>query len=749
MPDLFERFSSKENLKLAYKYVQSELAHSTLSINPINHPTLTAINALGDQFFVALEGYLRDEKYSPERGFFVYIPKDNLGLRPVCVLSMVDRIVYQAIFNQDILGNKIDGQISDKSCFAYRLNDDVSDDFFVHYSKGWDAYCQAQTEAYEKGYTWKTEIDVQQYYEHIPIEKLIQNLKNEFSIKNNRILDLLKKQLCTWAEYPELPKGIPQGQGASSILGNAYLSALDSYVETTLAGKKLRYFRYVDDIVLMGKSRKDVLQATEKITHFLRGHNLNLNEKTRVIELTNTETIEAMRIRPEYADALPEMPEDELAILKQQIPDIIATITAGKEVSKPQIRTLKSYLKMGADYDLSFLTELAGIIPLRPSLVVPIIQYLTEGRGFLLAFGDELDIILLDSALWGAYGNDEISSWSKFWILKLLVSSENLSIGEIQGEMRRILGSDEATIFKIVSLYYKAIHNHKIGIEMVGQAIKDAENNVEKSLYSFFLLNAFDGVRNSTIKNYIEKALSSPSPEVNLIGCFLYQSKPQIKIDDIEDNFSSYVLQKKVRGRKVKPAETSVDADYFIIRKESLIPVDSPATILGTNRMKYIKQSVSLTFPEPVKWEKVLVRIKEGMREAEIFYGSTHITTADYVELGFFTGKKTQKQNRLWHFLCAIAMLSATDITQATADKMRAMVAVNSKTIVSTGNVYQIKRSLVKRLRDIFKTEEAPFYEGRPYYEPRFRIEPEPELRRETLWKQGGRLNENLSSPDL
>ena len=90
---LFQRFSSRENLKLAYKYVRHELAYSSLSVSPINHPALTAIDALGDQFFIALEKYLRDDKYTPERGFFVYIPKDNLELRPVCVLSMIDRIV--------------------------------------------------------------------------------------------------------------------------------------------------------------------------------------------------------------------------------------------------------------------------------------------------------------------------------------------------------------------------------------------------------------------------------------------------------------------------------------------------------------------------------------------------------------------------------------------------------------------------------------------------------------------------------
>jgi hypothetical protein len=50
MAALFDRFSSRENLKKAFEYVKDELIHSSLSVNPINHPALTAIAGLGDQF---------------------------------------------------------------------------------------------------------------------------------------------------------------------------------------------------------------------------------------------------------------------------------------------------------------------------------------------------------------------------------------------------------------------------------------------------------------------------------------------------------------------------------------------------------------------------------------------------------------------------------------------------------------------------------------------------------------------------
>jgi len=99
MKSLFERFSAKENLQQEYQYVKDEIHHSSLSVDPINQPILSAIYNLGDGFFNAFELSLRNGERSPEKGYFVYLPKDNLEVRPVCVLSLVDKIVYQAMFN--------------------------------------------------------------------------------------------------------------------------------------------------------------------------------------------------------------------------------------------------------------------------------------------------------------------------------------------------------------------------------------------------------------------------------------------------------------------------------------------------------------------------------------------------------------------------------------------------------------------------------------------------------------------------
>jgi len=742
MSIIFERFSSKENLKKAYSYVQNELSHSSLSVNPINHPATTAINDLGEHFFTALEQYIRGRSYKPEKGFFVYMPKDNLGLRPVCVTSMIDRIVYQAMFNQNILGYKIDGQLSDKVCFANRVNDDEkSERFLSQYFNGWDDFCKEQKKAFKKGYSWKLEVDVQQYYEHIPVGKLIEKLKNDFGIKDEKILEILKEQLCAWAEYPELPKGIPQGPDPSAVLGNVYLSSLDTYAEKELIGKKLQYFRYADDITLMGKTKEDVLKATEKIVRFLREHNLTLNEKTKLIELEDTETIEAMRFFSEYENDTPEIPEDDFTKVQNDVPLIVEAIENKDKVEKPDIRKLKYFLKVDTTYNDVFMMRLIELIPYRPSLAVPIVQYVSEGRKTLDAF----DAAMIDFTLWKTYKDTSMSEWSRFWIFKLLVSNKDVWAEGIEKEIERILSSKENTIFKIVCFYYQIIQENDIDIGEVKQAIDDSKTDVEKSLYSFFLLNAFQKVRVPVIKDSIERLLNDTSSELNLIGSYLFKNKPKASIDDFEGVFSCYLLKKK---RKEK--ETTKDKlggrqrDYYLIRSENLIPVPSPSTIFGINRPQKRKHTIELIFPEIVRWEKVVLKMKQGLQDIEIWYDNKHIKTATYVELGFSSNKKEHKPDRKWNFLAILSVLQNEDITQATPDNLMSMLASYSNRATKRANVHQTKRLLSNALRALFNTGENPFVENKKYYQPRFKVLPEAILRNKELRKQGGLLNENI-----
>ncbi|EKD86918.1 MAG: hypothetical protein ACD_37C00101G0004 [uncultured bacterium] len=138
-----------------------------------------------------------------------------------------------------------------------------------------------------------------------------------------------------------------------------------------------------------------------------------------------------------------------------------------------------------------------------------------------------------------------------------------------------------------------------------------------------------------------------------------------------------------------------------------------------------------------LEWEKVELKMKEGMREIEILYNGKHIKTADYVELGFFVGKKQQKPDRQWLFLCALAVLATTDITRATPDNMKDMLSrtIEGNKEISIEGVHQIKRNLLKHLQEIFdEKSKDPFKSDTGYYHPKFKILPETLLRKEELW---------------
>ena len=65
------------------------------------------------------------------------------------------------------------------------------------------------------------------------------------------------------------------------MFANIYLNELDQYVKHILKCKY--YYRYMDDIVILFKTKKDAKEALDKIKKFLKEHlELELNDKTNI-----------------------------------------------------------------------------------------------------------------------------------------------------------------------------------------------------------------------------------------------------------------------------------------------------------------------------------------------------------------------------------------------------------------------------------------------------------------------------------
>ena len=152
------------------------------------------------------------------------------------------------------------------------------------------------------------------------------------------------------------------------------------------------------------------------------------------------------------------------------------------------------------------------------------------------------------------------------------------------------------------------------------------------------------------------------------------------------------------------------------------------------------KRVPPVKLPRSAQWEKLTLKFKEGMEDLEISYDKEHVCTTGYRDLGFYTSKRQQKPDRAWHLLGALGILAVTDPKQATPENLRTMLG--SPTPLKRENVHQIKRSLVKRLCELFNIDDGPFSVERRFYSPRFKILPEAELRRPDVWAQGGNADE-------
>ena len=240
-----------------------------LPLNPIWQPSLESIKKIisADDFFESLEYFLRNKNYNPDKASFLYAIKDNSGIRPISSLSVIDRLVYQAILNPSILGNRIDKRMLG-FCFGNRV-DGKDNNYLCNYRDDWGKFCGVQKESFDDEFRWQVTLDVNEFYPSIHQDKLFGILEEEFSLKNEKVFNILKKQLDQWSEIKNLSLGIPQGPNVSGVLANAYLYPLDKFADS-LVEKDLKYARFVDDIVLTGKNKKDVIGATHELSLFLR-----------------------------------------------------------------------------------------------------------------------------------------------------------------------------------------------------------------------------------------------------------------------------------------------------------------------------------------------------------------------------------------------------------------------------------------------------------------------------------------------
>ena len=230
--DLMEVILSKENLNQAYKKVVANKGASG-----IDEVTVDELGNYIKENQESIINSLRNRTYFPKPVRRVYIPKNNGKKRALGIPTALDRTIQQAVAQpiSDIYEKKF-------SEYSYGFRPNRS----CH-----DAIRQA-LEYLNSGYEWVIDIDIEQFFDKVNHDKLIQILREQ--VNNSSVLNLIRKYLGAGVMENGIVKatktGVPQGGPISVILSNVYLDKLDKELE----GRGLRFVRYADDVQIFTRS---------------------------------------------------------------------------------------------------------------------------------------------------------------------------------------------------------------------------------------------------------------------------------------------------------------------------------------------------------------------------------------------------------------------------------------------------------------------------------------------------------------
>ena len=266
--ELIEVITSKENLNKAYKKVVENKG-----AGGIDEMTVKELGDYIRENKESIVNSLRNRTYMPKPVRRVYIPKSNGKKRPLGIPTVLDRTIQQAI--------------------AQPITD-IYENIFSEYSYGFrpgrschDAIKQALLYLND-GSEWVIDIDIEQFFDKVNHDKLIQILREQ--VNDSTTLNLIRKYLRAGVMENGLEKatktGVPQGGPLSVILSNIYLDKLDKELEQ----RGLRFTRYADDVLIFTRSEMSANRVMKTISDWLeRKLFLKVNAtKTKVVRPTRS-----------------------------------------------------------------------------------------------------------------------------------------------------------------------------------------------------------------------------------------------------------------------------------------------------------------------------------------------------------------------------------------------------------------------------------------------------------------------------
>lgn len=220
--------------------------------------------------------------FEPSPPEIKYFPKQSQTLRPMAILPISDRVVFQAIANVVAeYGRTTLSLIANRQSFANVLHQPEIIQMFHPWKEQYSSFQAKYGELIDEGNSWVVETDIAAFYETIDHSKLFETLRNG-NYLDDTVLEYLKTYLPIWASVrreQKSPRGLPQGCLSSDLLANVCLAELD----TELATREYHYLRYVDDIRLVADKKSKVQRGLINLDKSLKSLGLLLQSKKTVV----------------------------------------------------------------------------------------------------------------------------------------------------------------------------------------------------------------------------------------------------------------------------------------------------------------------------------------------------------------------------------------------------------------------------------------------------------------------------------